>query len=117
MTARDPAGRIVERVDPTGARLAQEYGDLGGWTQITDAAGQSWRMERDIVARVRTLTTPDGARLSATFSPEGLLAAQSTPDGGEETFVYTPAGRLAEVADGSTTTRYRYDAAGRIIGE
>ena len=116
VTARDPAGRIVERVDPTGERMAQEYGDLGGWMQITDAAGQSWRMERDIVNRVRTLTTPDGGRLTATFKPEGLLATQTTPDGGEEAYVYTSAGRLAEVADGSTTTRYRYDAAGRIVG-
>ena len=40
VTARDPAGRIVERIDPTGERVAQEYGDLGGWMQITDAAGQ-----------------------------------------------------------------------------
>ena len=59
-------------------------------------------MERDIVNRVRTLTTPDGGQLTAAFKPEGLLASQTTPDGGEESYVYTSAGRLAEVADGSS---------------
>ena len=116
VTARDAAGRIVKRTDPTGEELAQEYGDLGGWMQISDAAGHSWRMERDLVDRVRTLTTPDGRQYTAAFTPEGLLAAQTTPDRREETYTYTSAGRLAEVTDGSATLRYRYDAAGRIVG-
>ena len=71
VTARDAAGRIVKRTDPTGHELAQEYGDLGGWMKITDAAGQSWRMERDLVHRVRTLTTPDGRQYTAAFNAGG----------------------------------------------
>ena len=116
VTARDPAGRIISRTDPTGHEVAQEYGDLGGWMKITDAAGQSWRMERDLLHRVRTLTTPGGQQYTAAFNPEGLLASQTTPDGREESYTYTPAGRLAEVTDGSSTVRYRYDDAGRVVG-
>ena len=116
VTARDPAGRIISRTDPTGHEVAQEYGDLGGWMEITDAAGQCWRMERDLLHRVRTLTTPAGQQYTAAFNPEGLLASQTTPDGREESYTYTPAGRLAEVTDGSSTVRYRYDDAGRVVG-
>ena len=111
VTARDPAGRIVKRTDPTGDEVAQEYGDLGGWMKITDAAGQSWRLERDLVNRVRTLTTPGGRQYTAAFSPEGLLTSQTTPDGREESYTYTPAGRLAEVhrwiVDGALPLRRR----------
>ena len=74
-------------------------------------------MERDLVDRVRTLTTPDGQQLhGGVQAGEVCWPSQTTPDGREETYTYTPAGRLAEVTDGSSTLRYRYDAAGRIVG-
>ena len=65
-TERDAAGRIVARRDPSGDEIAQEYGELGGWMSITDAAGANWRLERDLVSRVRTLTTPTGPTTPAT---------------------------------------------------
>ena len=115
-TERDAAGRIVRRRDPSGEEIAQEYGELGGWMSITDAAGANWRLERDLVNRVRTLTTPSGRELTARYNAEGMLTSQTSANGAEQEIAYTAAGRVESVTTGDDRVEFRYDAAGRMIG-
>ena len=115
-TERDASGRIVKQGDPDGGAIAQHYGEVAGWMTITDAAGASWRLERDLVNRVRTLSTPSGRRMTAEYSVDGLLTSQTTTDGREQAIRYTSAGRIAEIATGDEKVEFRYDAAGRMVG-
>ena len=80
VTERDNAGRIAKRVDPTGSESFQTYGELVQWSEITDAAGATSRLEMDLARRVTSLKTQAGDA-EATYAASGLVRSETTPDG------------------------------------
>ncbi len=114
VTERDNAGRIIRRVDPTGRETMQTYGELVQWSEITDAAAETSRLEMDLARRVTSLRTDHG-EVEATYAATGLVRSETASDGRTREYAYTSGGRLAKVVEESGTVECRYDEAGQLV--
>ena len=56
---------------------------------ITDATGANWRLERDLVNRVRTPPHAVRPEMTAAYNAEGLLTSSPSSDGAEQEIRYT----------------------------
>jgi RHS repeat-associated protein len=114
VTERDPDGRITKSVDPTGGAAYQTYGEQVQWSEITDAAGATSRIEMDLARRVTSLRTEAG-EFAAAYAATGLVRSHTTESGTTREFSYTPGGRVAKVVEGDSATDCRYDEAGQLV--
>lgn len=118
--AYDAAGRLVEQHDPTGVRRRRTY-DASGRPRTVTAGALTIAVERDALARpVRvTETGPHGIEqgpIELRRDGAGRLVERRS---GDRTlaWAYDADGlRTALTHPDGTTTRYRRDGAGRVIG-
>ncbi len=119
------AGCLVRLVDPTGVELRPGYDEHGDLVSLTNAVGDTARLERDGSGRVVAATTPRGRTTTYVHGPEGLRERRD-PDGSVWRYERTAAGRLTAVTDptGARTTvehgddgeeRLRVDPLGRAV--
>ena len=136
---RDPAGRVVEAVDPTGVATRYDWDRRGLLAAATDPAGLTTRYHHDDRGRlveleapgrrvhrlsygldghVESLTDPAGATTRYLRDAAGMLTGLRHGDGAGWDRRLDPAGRETERAgsDGTVTGRYSYDVAGRLVG-
>lgn len=136
--ATNEAGLITAVTDPDGGTAGAAYDAFGRPATTTDRSGStthwSWRAEGEVTARV----LPDGGQETWTYDadgrlveyrdraggithqrsgPFGLLLARTFPDGQRQEFGYDTEQNLLKVAAGDAVWEYRYDEAGRVIGE
>ena len=113
-TEREPSGRVKQQVDPNGTAKVQTYGEVATWSEITDAAGATSRVEMDLARRVTFLR--DGTReFSAEYSDNGFVTRRTDASGRTAEFEYTPGGRVARVIEEDGVTECRYDNAGFVV--
>ncbi|WP_058622536.1 DUF6531 domain-containing protein [Microbacterium testaceum] len=120
---QDGIGEMVRSVDAAGRTTTLTYGAPSAsqlfvpLTGITDAAGQTVRVDSDDLGRVIGFTLPDGRTWSLGYDDRGDLVRLGSPDGGAKTFAYDDAHRVLTMTDATGTTYLRnaYDASGRVV--
>ena len=114
---RGADGRVLRRVDPTGAATEQSFDDLGQLSEVRDAEGGFVRYERDARGNVIRVDDAMGLVVAYTYDDRGLLTSATTPNGGVTRMEYDPHGnRVTVVEPNGGTRRIRHDFLGRITG-
>ncbi len=133
---RDPAGRLLRAIDPTGVQTQYDWDERGLLRSATDAAGavstysydergrlvgQTMPGDRtttwgyDLAGRVGTTTDPVGVTTDVLRTAMGMVTGiRRGDDGWDRTF--DAAGREIErsALDGTVLGSYSYDLAGRM---
>jgi RHS repeat-associated protein len=120
---QDGIGELVRAVDTNGRTTTLTYGPATGSSQfapltgITDAVGQTVRVDSDGLGRIVGFTLPDGRAWSLGYDGDGDLVRLGSPDGGSKTFTYDGAHRILTMTDATGTTylRNEYDGSGRVV--
>ena len=132
----DANGNLTAVVDPAGHRTTYTYDEVGNKLTFTDANGHTERWAYDDLGRVVEHTLPLGMSETFTHDPNGnvltrtdfngqttaydyslccnRLTAAHYPNGSTTTYTYLAAGQRDTVTDAAGTTRYAYDARGRL---
>ncbi|WP_375430835.1 DUF6531 domain-containing protein [uncultured Friedmanniella sp.] len=93
-------GLLSEVVDPTEVTLRFGYDDRGDLIGVTNADGQTARLERDVLGRVTAAVSPSGHRTEFVWDPaSGQLAQRQDPDGAVWRYEHSVAGRLTATID------------------
>ncbi len=118
LARHDATGRIVESVDPRGARQQAEWDTAGRLLKLVRHAPGSTTVEQTLhyryagsLLREQEIVDADGARLTTnTYDAQGRILSQ--------TLTITPARQLAAALPQAMTMRYdwHYDANGRLAG-
>lgn len=89
---------LTRVIDPTGVELHFGYDEFGDLVSMTNAVGDTARLEHDDAGRVTAAITPRGNRTTYTHSPAGLTSRRD-PDGALWRYERTAAGRLVAIVD------------------
>ena len=134
---RDPSGRLLAAVDPTGVTTRFEWDERGLLQSAMDAAGavSAYRYDErgrlvgqtmpgdrtttwsyDLGGRVGSTTDPMGVTTDVVRSASGVVAGVRRGDGGWDR-TFDDAGREIErrSRDGTVLGSYAYDVAGRMV--
>lgn len=137
---RDPKTHVVvKRIDRTGAATTFTYDARGNLTRVTDPVANVTQIERDTRGFVSAVVRADQARVELTAGPLGLPEKVVEPAAGATGIEYDAAGLPRRIADasgraltitynaadqplsitdsGGMQREFRYDDAGRVIGE
>lgn len=120
---QDGIGEMVRSLDAAGRVTTLTYGSPAPSQQfvpltgITDAAGQTIRVDSDDLGRVTGFALPDGRAWSLGYDGSGDLVRLGSPDSGAKTFAYDGSHRIVTMTDamGTTYLRNAYDASGRVV--
>lgn len=116
----DGAGNPVRITDPlTGTRNAV-YDSRGLLTSLTDENGATTTYVYDADGNTRSITKPDGVTVRFDRDPVGrvtaITEAVGLPEERSTRYTYDAAGRVATFTDaGGAVTRYTYDASGNAV--
>jgi len=121
----DRNGEMLETTDPTGAKVSSTYNDLGYQDTETKSERTSGstvyfttRFGRDDAGLMTSLTTPLNHTNTVEYSKVGEPTKLIDASGVTTLKAYDAQGRLvSEITGGAAGTSYRYDAAGRQIGQ
>ncbi|MCP1503200.1 RHS repeat-associated protein [Curtobacterium herbarum] len=92
-------GLLVRVVDPTGVTLDLDHDAAGELVAVTNAVGDTARIERDSAGRAVASVSPTGARTEYRHDAAGQVIARRDPDGSTWTAEYTVGGRVSAVTD------------------
>ncbi|MEX0151272.1 DUF6531 domain-containing protein [Microbacterium sp. LMI1-1-1.1] len=120
---QDGIGELVRTVDAGGHTTTLTYGTPSDAQQfvpltgITDASGQTVRVDSDDRGRITAFTLPDGRAWSLGYDAAGDLVRLVSPDGGAKTFAYDDEHRVTSMTDalGTIYLRNVYDDRGRVL--
>ncbi|MBW5483996.1 type IV secretion protein Rhs [Streptomyces bambusae] len=107
---------VSSRTTPDGARLTFGYDTELRLAEVTNAQDLTWSYTYDAAGRKISETDFDGRTLGYAYDAVGQLAARTNGVGQTIRYERDIAGRvLAKDVDGEVT-RFRYDAAGHLVG-
>ena len=92
-------GLLVGAVDPVGVRVRLGYDEHGELTSVTNAVGDTARLERDGAGRITASITPSGRRTQYRYDAAGNLVSRRDPDGATWRWEHTPGGRPCAMID------------------
>ena len=101
-------------IDPTGARTHYEYDTELRLTSVMDPRGLVWRYEYDAAGRLVREVDFDGCERQYRHDPAGRVIQEVDHTGAVTEFTLDRRGNVLERRTPAGTTRFRYDAAGRI---
>ncbi len=118
----DGEGRLTQVTNALGRRYALERDAAGRVVAEVDFDGRVTRYTRDVVGRVSETVRPDGARLVYGYDRTGLVTGIQVfgPDGRRQDQVaygYDRRGLLVEARNEATRVEYIRDRDGRIVEE
>ena len=101
----DVLNRAREERGPLGHRVTYAYADSFNLTAVTDARGQVYSTERNLVGWDTASVDPAGQRQRYAYDKAGRVRTWTNRRGQATTFVYDGQGRLSSrgLADGRTT--------------
>ncbi len=120
----DASGRLIDSTQGTGAEartVSLGYGSDGNLAIVTDPLGGSASFVYDAAGRLSRQTFPDGREVLYGYDANGNLTSLTPPGRPAHLFRYNEIDLTSEyvapqVDTGDATTRYAYDADGRLIG-
>ncbi|MFE4359950.1 polymorphic toxin-type HINT domain-containing protein [Kitasatospora sp. NPDC056800] len=83
--------------------LKYSYNPAGKLTRFTDAAGNAWTWEYDLLGRQAKAVDPDKGTTTSTYNTDGTLATVTDARGKTLAYAYDVLGRKTGMFDGSTT--------------
>ncbi|MGW3074602.1 MULTISPECIES: polymorphic toxin-type HINT domain-containing protein [unclassified Kitasatospora] len=83
--------------------LKYSYDPAGRLTRFTDAAGNAWTWEYDLLGRRTKAVDPDKGTTASTYNADGTLATVTDARGKTLAYTYDILGRETAMFDGSTT--------------
>jgi RHS repeat-associated protein len=134
----NPAGLITAVTDALGHTARATYDAFGHLAATIDPLGATTRFVRRTEGEITERVHPDGTSETWSYDPDGnlieqrdqigavtrfeigafgLLTRRVLPDGEDQRFVYDTEQNLLSVTMNNATWQYRYDAAGRLVGE
>lgn len=115
--AYDPLNRVSSVTDPMGNATALEYYPIGAIKRITNPRGFATQFMVNAVGQVTDVLppAPDGPT-HYRYNADGTLQQIERQKGQVQQFTYNGAGQILTVTDSRKTTRYEYDAMGRLTG-
>ncbi|WP_172425046.1 RHS repeat-associated core domain-containing protein [Vandammella animalimorsus] len=124
LTEYDSLGRVRANTDPDGHSTHYQYNLQDQATRVTDASGNVHQYQYDALKRLTQETRPEGGQTHYRYDAAGQLIERTDPDGNTSAWQYDLDGRTTHEskthpsgqATLSQTTRYHYDAAGRLTG-
>lgn len=131
----DKNGRMIKKEDRDNFCTTFRHGNTGDLTEIAYGDGRSVRFSydalhrleevkdwngttkimADALGRIRSVTEPDGNRISYKWGPAGEKSALFYPDGKKAEYSYNGRGLLERLTTGKGTIKYKYDEDGRLI--
>ncbi|MGY6651541.1 RHS repeat-associated core domain-containing protein [Amycolatopsis sp. TRM77291] len=114
--AYDAEGNEVEHVNGAGLTERTEYGPFNLVTATIDPSGARTNHTYDTELRPLTVTNPLGQTWTYRYDPAGRLIEQTDFDGRTLRFGYDAAGRLVRSSNGAgETTEYVHDVLGNVV--
>jgi RHS repeat-associated protein len=118
----DAAGSLLTASDPTGGpATTMTYDRLGRRLTLTDSTLGAWTFLYDTRGNVTDQTDGNSKTIHFTYDAYNRVTGKTYPPGGSSvTWTYDNVavayskGRLTRIQDGTTTTSFVYDAAGRV---
>jgi RHS repeat-associated protein len=108
-------GLLVRAVDQTGVVFSQQHDAHGELVAVTNAVGDTVRIERDTVGRVTAVVSATGARTEYRYDAAGNAVARQDADGAVWRSEYDHAGRVtAQVDPTGARTTITYGADGEV---
>ncbi|WP_416874682.1 RHS repeat domain-containing protein [Kitasatospora sp. SC0581] len=83
--------------------LRYSYNPAGKLTRFTDAAGNAWTWEYDLLGRQTKAVDPDKGTTTSTYNTDGTLATVTDARGKTLAYAYDVLGRKTAMFDGSTS--------------
>jgi YD repeat-containing protein len=124
---RDPAGKVLERTSPLGAKVTAAYDGLGRLVTLGDPDTGTIASQYDGAGHPLARVDARGQRLAWAYDGAGRVLSESDPQGLRAQYCYDdPAlcgagspspGRLLRVADRSGSTAFGYDLDERMVSE
>ncbi|HYE85711.1 MAG TPA: RHS repeat-associated core domain-containing protein, partial [Vicinamibacterales bacterium] len=115
----DAADRLRRVVDPRGLGTDYAYDGLDNLIQLSSPDTGATSFEHDAAGNLVRRTDARGNVLVQTFDALGRLSTQRFGNAPTITYTYDEGtygiGRLTTLSDGSSTTRWAYDAFGRVV--
>ncbi|WP_410631267.1 RHS repeat-associated core domain-containing protein [Amycolatopsis sp. cmx-4-83] len=112
----DAEGNEVEHVNGAGLAERTEYGPFDLVTATIDASGARTTYSYDTELRPSTVTNPLGQSWTYRYDPAGRLVEETDFDGRTLRFGYDAAGRLVRSANGAgEQTEYVHDVLGNVV--
>ena len=135
---RDPAGRVIEAVDPAGVATRFEWDPRGLLAAATDPAGLTTRYHHDERGRLAGLTAPGDRQTRVSYGLAGHPESVTDPGGSVTSFLHDAAGSVTGLrrddgsgwdrqldpvgrevqrvgSDGTVSGQYTYDVSGRLV--
>lgn len=133
----DSVGQVIQHTDPLGRTVTFGYDAVGNRSRFTDARGKSTFYTFDSRNSLTGVAYPDGTSQSYAYDARGLLTQRTDGRGVQAIQSYDALGRMVGISysdatpalgfafnsdgqktsmtDGSGTTAYSYDLAGRLL--
>jgi RHS repeat-associated protein len=109
----DRCGRLTSITDPLGRTTGYAYGPIGLLASVTDPLGRQTTFDYDGCGRLRTRTDPEGRTVAFSYDAGGRLVRIRAGDTTAIEYGWDPAGRLVSMTDGTGSTTWELDEAGR----
>lgn len=103
------------RTAPDGTAVRYEYDAELRLVAAINEQGLAWRHEYDAAGNLVRETDFGGHQLSYRYDAAGRLVARTNGAGQTVQFVHDALGNVIEQRDGTATTRFAFDEAGRMI--
>ncbi|GAB1314482.1 hypothetical protein MFIFM68171_04692 [Madurella fahalii] len=110
----DQNGNLSKVVDSKGAASVYEHDEAGRRIATTDPLGRTTRRNFNEDGRLASIHNPAGDVIEFAYDKAGRLIRRWTNKGEEVSYAYDEAGQRISMTDADGTTRYTYDAAGRL---
>ncbi|MDT8914673.1 RHS repeat-associated core domain-containing protein [Amycolatopsis sp. PS_44_ISF1] len=115
-TEYGPFDLVTATIDPSGARTSHTYDTELRPVTVTNPLGQSWTYRYDPAGRLVEETDFDGRTLRFGYDAAGRLAWSADGAGERTEYGYDGLGNVVERRCPAGTTRFAYDAVGRMTG-
>lgn len=115
--AYDSNGNVVRQIDGAGATTAYSYDPLDRLVSITDPLSRTTGIGYDATGNRASVTGAEGQLTSFGYDAADQLVTITYSDGStpKVTFAYDEVRRRRTMVDGNGTSRYDYDALGRLV--
>ncbi|MBI3108218.1 MAG: RHS repeat protein [Candidatus Rokubacteria bacterium] len=116
----DAAGALAQVTDHAGRVTTMTYDALGRKGAVQDPNMGSWTYGYDVTGNLTSQTDARGQTLSFTYDLQGRILTKAYPGGAQIQWTYDDAavaysrGRLTRVDDLAVSTRFTYNALGRV---
>ncbi len=114
-TTYDTIGRLTSFIDQTGSTTTFTYDKRGLLIGRTDPLGRTAVFDHDSAGRLIAKRDRNNRVVAYTYTLTDKTEAITYQDGSRVRFVYDLLDNLISMEDGTGTTYYSYDAAGRLI--